>query len=260
MPVDPRVHFQIVRSARRTSLKSDRVFYSAAAALNLVIVVVGFMPFYARGRGAGERIIDPAIFSLVVVHGMAITAWYVLSLVQALLITVKNRALHMKLGWAAVALVPAVAISGVMVAVRSARASGGFDFFGMVYTDFLLIMLIEMVMFTGFVVVGLVNRTRPALHRAMMLLASMTMIMGGTVRIPAVVGVFGGHHSRIAFFGPLFALSALFFVVRWLQTRRFDRWFAQGFACLAIVYLGAEQLSRTNAWHYLSKQLLATVE
>lgn len=241
-------------------LKTDRVFYSAAAAVNLVLVIVGFFPFYARGHGQHERIIAPALFALVVVHGAAITLWFVLSLVQALLITVKNRALHMKLGWTAVALVPVVAISGAMVAIRSARAAGGFDFFGMVYTDFLLIMLTEMVMFTGFVVVGLINRTRPAVHRAMMLLASMTMIMGATNRIPSIVGPLGGDHSRVAFFGPLFVLAALFIVVRWLMTRSFDRWFAQGFAFMAIVYLGADQLSRTDAWHHLSKNLLAAAE
>ena len=241
-------------------MKSDRVFYSAAAALNLVIVIVGFFPFYARGHGHNERIIAPALFTLVVVHGVAISLWFVLSLIQALLISVKNRALHMKLGWTALALVPLVAISGAMVAIRSARAAGGFDFFGMVYTDFLLVMLSEMVMFTGFVVVGLINRTRPALHRAMMLLASMTMIIGATNRISAIVDPLGGAHSRVAFFGPLFVLAALFIVVRWLLTRSFDRWFAQGFACMAIVFLGAEQLSRTSAWQQLSKNLLAAAE
>lgn len=238
-------------------MKSDRVFYSAAAALNLVLVVIGFMPFYARGHGAGERIIDPSILGVVTIHGTAITAWYVLSLIQALLITVKNRALHMKLGWTALGIVPVVAISGAMVAVRSVRVTASFNFFGMVYSDFLLVMLSEMVMFTAFVAVALVYRKRPALHRAMMLLASLTMIMGATVRIPAVVGIFGGDQSRIAFFGPLFVLAGLYFVVRWIMTRSFDRFFAQGFACLAIVYLAAEQLSRTGVWHHLSTILLA---
>ncbi len=242
------------------SSKSDRFFYSTAAALNLVIVVIGFMPFYARGHGQHERIIAPEIFSLVVVHGTAITAWYVLSLIQALLITVKNRRLHMQLGWTAVALVPVVAISGVMVAVRSARLAGGFDFFGMVYTDFLLVMVTEMAMFTVFVVVGLINRTRPAFHRAMMLLASLSMVLGGTTRIPAVIDPLGGDHSRLAFFGPLFVLAGFFFVVRWVMTRGFDRWFAQGFALLAFAYLGAEQLSRTDAWHQLAKNVLKSAQ
>ncbi|MEO6006006.1 MAG: hypothetical protein ABIZ04_20220 [Opitutus sp.] len=241
-------------------MKSDRVFYSAAAAVNLTIVLIGFMPFYLRGHGHNERIIAPEIYSIVVVHGTAITAWYVLSLLQALLISVKKPRLHMKLGWLAVALVPVVAVSGAMVAIRSARASGAFDFFGMVYTDFLLVMLMEMIMFSVFVVLGLMNRRQPAFHRAMMLLASLSMVMGGAVRIPALVALLGGDHSRVAFFGPLFVLGALIIVGRWIMTRSFDRWFAQGFACLAIVYLGAEQLSRTDVWHHFSKGLLATVK
>ncbi len=55
-------------------MKLDRIFYSSAAALNLVIMFVGFMPFYASGRGQHDRVIAPAIFKLVAVHGLATTA------------------------------------------------------------------------------------------------------------------------------------------------------------------------------------------
>jgi hypothetical protein len=36
------------------------------------------------------------------VHGLAIAAWYVLFFAQSLLIGVRNRRLHFKLGWSAV--------------------------------------------------------------------------------------------------------------------------------------------------------------
>src|SRR5882724_8629944 len=102
-------------------MRSDRYFYSTAAALILVIMFCGFMPFFLSGHGQNGRIIAPDIFPVVVVHGLGITAWYVLSLVQSLLITVKNRRLHMKLGWTSVAVALVVAVSGGLVAIRSAR-------------------------------------------------------------------------------------------------------------------------------------------
>lgn len=86
---------------REILMKPDRAFHVTAAALNLVIMFVGFSAFYTTGHGEGGRVIAPEIMAVVIVHGMSVTAWYFLSLVQALLITVKNRKLHMTLGWSA---------------------------------------------------------------------------------------------------------------------------------------------------------------
>lgn len=238
-------------------MKSDRFFHATAAALNLVIMFVGFSAFYTSGHGEHGRIIAPAIYPLVLVHGMAVTAWYVLSLAQALLITVKNRRFHMKLGWAAAGLVPVVAVSGVLVAIRSAQGAPGFVFFGMNYQlDFLLVMLTEIAVFTGLVIAGILTRKRPEIHRAMMLSASLSLLLGATTRIPSLVSLFGGDASRVAFFGPVFVYAALLLLVRCLMTRSFDRWFATGYAVIVVVYLLAEQVSRTGAWHQMAAALL----
>ncbi len=230
----------------------DRTFYSTAAALNLMIMLVGFSAFYTSGHGEGGRIIAPGIYPVVLVHGMAITAWYVLSLAQALLITVKNRRFHMKLGWSSVGLMPVIAVSGVLVAVRSAQAAPNFGFFGMRYHDFLLVMLAEIAIFTLFVLAGLLLRKQPEKHRAMMLSASLSLLLGATTRIPSLVSLFGGDASRGAFFGPVFVLGALLILVRSVMTRKFDRWLATGYSVMVIAYLGAEQLSRTDLWHQLA--------
>ncbi len=238
-------------------MKSDRFFYSTAAALNLVIMFVGFSAFYMSGHGAGGRVIAPGIMAVVIVHGMGITAWYILSLVQSLLITVKNRKLHMKLGWSAVGLLPVIAVSGVLVAIRSARGAPGFVFFGMDYqVGFLLVMLVEIAVFTGLVTTGILIRKRPEIHRAMMLSASLSLLLGATTRIPWLVAPFGGENSRVAFFGPVFVLGALLIFVRSLMTRKFDRWLATGYSVMVIAYLVAEQFSRTDAWHQMAGALL----
>jgi len=115
-------------------LKSDRYFYGASATLFLVMMLIGFQSFYLHGQAFEGRTIDPQIYALDAVHGTAIALWFVLFLAQSLLITVRNRKLHMKLGWAAVVLGPAIAILGTLVAIRSVQLTPDFVFFGMLYT------------------------------------------------------------------------------------------------------------------------------
>lgn len=232
-------------------MKSDRFFYSTAAGLCLLIMFLGFMPYYLSGHGQHGRIIAPAIARVVFVHGMAVTAWYVLSLGQALLISVKNRPLHMKLGWSAVALLPVVAVSGVLVAVRSTQGAPDFVFFGMAYPNFLLVMLTEIAVFTLFVGAGILTRKQPAIHRSMMLLASLSLLLGATARMPWLNELFGGD-TRLGFFGPVFSLGVLLLLVRYRLNQTFDRWFARGLAFMIIAYVGAEHLSQTEAWRQVT--------
>jgi uncharacterized membrane protein YozB (DUF420 family) len=237
-------------------MKSGRYFYSTAAALILAVMFVGFFAFYTTGHGAGGRVISPGIMTVVIVHGMSITAWYVLSLVQSLLITVRNRKLHMKLGWSALGLAPVIAVSGVLVAVRSAQGSPNFNFFGMAYHDFLIVMLAEIAVFSLLVAAGILTRKRPEIHRSLMLSASLSLLLGATTRIPWLVALYGGEESRTAFFGPVFTFGALLILVRSLMTRKFDRWLAAGCAFMVVVFLLAEHLSRTDAGRHLAALLL----
>jgi len=237
-------------------LKPDRVFYSTTAALNLVIMFVGFSAFYLSGHGENGRIIQPAIYPVVIVHGMSVTAWYVLSLTQALLIAVKNRRFHMMLGWTAVGLVPVIGVSGVLVALRSAQGAPNFKFFGMGYHDFLLVMFMEITVFTVLVTAGILTRKRPEIHRSMMLSASLGLLIGATTRIPWLLPPFGGDGSRVAFFGPVYVLGALLILVRSVMIRKFDRWLATGYGFMVVADLVAEQFSRTDAWRQVAVMLL----
>jgi len=76
------------------------------------------------------RKVSPELFPLVLVHGALMTTWVLLFLVQALLISTRNRRLHMKLGWGAIAVALGVAITGFMVAVQSVRPVPQIPFWG----------------------------------------------------------------------------------------------------------------------------------
>ncbi len=223
----------------------------------LMLMLAGFHPFYLRGEGMGERKISPQLLPLVVVHGSAMTAWMILFLVQSLLISTRNRRLHMKLGWGAIAVASVVAISGFMVAVQSVRPVPEVPFWGMAYRQFLLVMLAEVTLFTLFVLAGVLSRKRPKIHRAMLLLASLSILAGATVRMPILFPIFG-EGGWMGIFGPIFTLGAVFLLVRSLLSRTFDRWFAAGYAALIVLYVGASKFAVSDAWGYLAKAIFNT--
>ena len=223
----------------------------------LVIMVAGFYPFYLRGEGMAGRKISPELLTLVVVHGASMTAWMVLFLVQSLLIPTRNRRLHMKLGWGAVAVALLVSVSGFVVAVESVRPVPAIPFWGMTYRQFLMVMLAEVALFTLFVLVGVLSRKRPKIHRAMMLSASLSILAGATVRMPILFPVFG-ESGWVGIFGPVFTLGAAFLLARSLLSRTFDRWFAAGYAAMIVIYVAASKFAVSDAWGQLARAVFNT--
>src|SRR4029453_12886556 len=91
---------------------------------------------------------------------------------------------HMKLGWLAVAVAVVASASGFAVGVESVRPVPAIPFWGMAYRQFMMIMLSEMCLFTLFVLAGVLSRKKPRVHRTMMLLATLSILAGATVRMP----------------------------------------------------------------------------
>ena len=219
-------------------------------------MLVGFHSFVTSGRAAGGRIIDPAMVHLDLIHGLAIAAWYFLFLTQSLLISVRNRRLHFKVGWAAVAIALTIAVTGPWVAIRSVQITPPeFHFVGLLYSRFLLVMLTEVALYTAFVAIGILNRKKPGIHRAAMILASLSLLAGATVRMPFLHPVFGAT-GWIGLFGPVFCLGAVLLLIRRAVTRSFDRWFAIGYAAWVILFIASEKLSLTETWRAVASKIL----
>jgi hypothetical protein len=229
-------------------VKTDRWFYSAAGATFLVMMLVGFHWFVTSGRAAGGGAIDPVMLRLDLVHGLAITTWYVLFFTQSLLIGVRNRRLHFKLGWSAIAVALAIVITGPWVAIRSVQINPpDSQFFGMLYSRFLLVMLTEIALYTAFVTIGILARQKPWIHRSAMVLASLCLLAGATARMPFLHPVFGAT-GWLGLFGPVFCLGAVLLLIRCLVTRSFDRWLALGYAFWVVIFIASEKLALTDAW------------
>jgi hypothetical protein len=228
-------------------MKPDRFFYSTAGAIFLVLTAIGFRHYIFGGTHRNGSPIDPSILTVVVLHSSAIFAWYVLFFVQALLIAVKNRRLHMKLGWSAVVIGATILCTGPLVAIRSVRLAPSDTVFDWPYPRFLLIMLTEIALYTVFVTIGVLNRKRPRIHRPMMLIASLAILSGATARTPFLWTVFG-RAGWVGFFGPVICLGGGLLLLRCAMNRSVDRWFAAGYAACMVVLVVASKLSLTSTW------------
>lgn len=245
----PRPH-KHVRSTRPAPY-----FFAITAGVMLLLVVAGFYPYYLRGEGMGGRQIARPLATLVLVHGGAMTAWLLVFLVQALLVPARKVRVHRRLGWSSLIVALVAATSGFMVAVQSVRPVPDIAFWGMRYRQFLLVMLTEVALFTCFVIAGVLTRKRPAVHRAMMALASLSILAAATVRMPALTQVFGdGGWAGI--FGPVFALGALLVVVRSVLLGGADRWLVTGYALLVAVYMTTCALAVSELWNVWAHALL----
>ena len=228
-------------------MKPDRLFYAAAGAIFLVLTVIGFRHYIFEGRHFDGTPIDPTMLATVVAHSSAIFAWFVLFFVQALLISTRNRRLHMKLGWSVLVIASAVAVTGPLVLIRSIRLAPEQTVFDWNARQFLLVGCTEIALFVVFAAIGVLNRKRPRIHRPMMLMASLAILSGATGRIPLVNSIFG-FHTWMALFGPVVAVGAILLLVRLAMTRRLDREFAFGYAALVVVTVVAARLAITNVW------------
>lgn len=115
-------------------------------------------------------------------------------------------------------------------------------------------MFTEMAVFTVFVGLGLIGRKKPAIHRSLMVLATLSIISGATSRTEFLYPIFGAA-GWIGFFGPVLVLGAAILVARWILTRSFDRWYAAGYVALAGTYILAMQLAVTGPWSHVAVRI-----
>jgi hypothetical protein len=236
-----------------------RLFYAGAAALLLAVMFIGFQQFYLHGRAFPDRPLTPAIRTLVIAHGIAMSLWMMLLLVQPLLVLNRKYRVHMAVGKAGALLAAVIVVLGLEVALESARIDPSRIFvWSLTYEEFMAVPLVSILIFAGFVATGILNRRRPEIHRPMMLLATLTVISAATDRIPALLALFEQTVWGTTF-GPFFPpllCGALLLVIKWALTRSFDRWFAMGWAGLVVADAGIMKLATTQTWDGMASFLL----
>jgi len=236
-----------------------RLFYSVAAALLLALTMLGFSPYYLHGKAFGGRDIAPPIHSLVLLHGIAMTGWILLFLIQPLLVASGNRRVHMTLGRLGAALALCMVVMGLWVGIKSASLTPPqVRIWGITPKQFMLIPVGSIIIFGLFVAAGIYYRRRPDIHRPMMLMATLIVVPAGISRIAPLSALYQNTSLR-SIFGPFFwtlVLATLFLLLKWAMTRSFDRKFAIAYGCLVASYLLVWQLATTSAWERVATLLL----
>lgn len=121
----------------------------------------------------------------VYVHGTLFLVWITLLVSQASLVVRRQVALHRRLGRAAVVLIPCMVISAVVVAswatARDYRVTPEDRIIAFYFGE-----LMDMVMFGGLATAAYLMRRRPAVHKRLMLLATLALLGAAIGRIPVI--------------------------------------------------------------------------
>jgi hypothetical protein len=237
----------------------ERMFYLLSSALLLVIVVLGFQQFYLHGRASGGGPVTGQIMALVFLHGIAMSAWIILLVVQSALIVGGNRKLHMTLGVGGVVLAGLLVVLGLATAISSVHYNP--DAYKEIWgaRRFLSLMLTDILGFGILAGIGLKNRKRPEIHRPMMFLATLFAAgPAGLFRIPYVSGpIMGAIHSMMAIWTPMLILGALLLILKSVMTRSWDRYFASGFGGIVIATVVQFYVSSSAWWDHVASWVTA---
>jgi hypothetical protein len=253
------ISFSPGRPENSVSRNPAGLFYTAAAALLLVLMILGFQQFYLHGKAYPGRELAPPICTLLILHGIGMSGWILLFLIQPLLIVTDNRRIHRMLGSIGAGLAACIVILGFRLGIEATLISPPeLRIWGLAPKQFMAVPIVSILIFGGFVFVGVWNRRRPEVHRSMMLLASLAAMPAAVSRIDAISDLYHGTIWE-SLFGPFFAMlaiGALLLVIKWGLTRSFSRPLALGYAGLLTSSAWIMQLATTPAWDRFASILL----
>ena len=182
MAIDPINH----RSSK------DHHLYTWAAFFIPIVVLAGFArTYYLKGLFGA-----PALPGLLVhLHGMVMTSWVGLFVVQVWLVVSRRTKVHQRLGVLGAILAVLVLLVGMFTAIAAA-ARGSSP--GPSPLEFLVIPLGDLLVFAILVGTALYFRRRMDIHKRLMLLATVNVLTPAIARIPLQFIATGGP---LIFFG-----------------------------------------------------------
>lgn len=175
------------------SRRNDRRIALIVAIFFPVVVLLGFArSYYLKGLFG----FPPLPNRLVHVHGLIMTSWVLLFVVQVGLVASHRTRLHMKLGILGSFLALLVFVVGTLTGVDAAARGASVP--GIPPLNFLIIPLGDMVVFAILVGVALYYRRKLDVHKRLMLLSAFNLLPAAVARIPLGFIQTGGP---LAFYG-----------------------------------------------------------
>jgi hypothetical protein len=229
---------------------AERVFFGGMAILLCVVVFTGFFRTFF-GAGFVEAPLPSPILR---VHGIVFTAWMLLFMVQAALVSARRVAWHRTLGIVAFCLPPLMIVLGVIAAIDALGRKvtiGALD-----PATSLAIPLWNITAFTIVVVAAWKARRRPDAHKRLILLATVGLSDAALGRFPwTQMGI-----PTAA--GAVVGLAALILVVVAYDLFTLRRVHRSTIWAAPVVFVAgafAVPLGMTPAWHGFAKLLTRVV-
>jgi hypothetical protein len=241
MPANSILHSEPVgRSAAPRSQAGSRLYAWIALAAALIIFAGFARTFYLRSSFGA-----PPLSALLVVHGIVMTAWFVLFFVQVWLVGVGRTDLHRRLGVFGMVVAVLVLCVGTAAAIDAGRR-GAAPASGIVTPlEFMAVSLFDMPVFATLVGLALWLRRRPDVHKRLMVLASLGMLTPAIARIPLRFIQDGGPP---VFFGLAIMLVMACVAIDTARHRKLHRAFAWGALLIVTMIPLRLFIAATEAW------------
>lgn len=227
--------------------RGERPLYTSAAIVAALVVLAGFAPSYYLKSVFGA----PDLNTLKHVHGVVMTAWFVLFFVQARLVATGRTAMHRQVGLIGVFVAMIVIAIGTTLGIASAKA-GVTPVPGLSPLVFLVMPIGEMVAFAALFGAAIALRKRSDYHKRLMLLASVAMLTPAFARLAQLAGL--GAPPVFFALTDLVILGCIAYDT--LKNRRLHPAFLAGFIFVVVVQFGRLAFSQTTAWMQFAQWLV----
>jgi len=172
------------RAPQLTRLQRTRVLehymFMTTAALFAAVIFAGFArTYYLAGMMAA-----PLPSSVVHVHGLLMTLWVAVFVVQAALVSAKQVRAHQRLGYAAIGLAVMIGVAGIWTAIRAAKYGSASVPAGFSEPTFSIVPLGDIVLFALFFGGAVYFRKNATTHKRLMLLTVLNFLPPAVGRLP----------------------------------------------------------------------------
>ena len=215
-------------------------FFLTVAILFPLITIIGFAPSYYFKTLFNS---PPLPSGLVHAHGLVMSLWIVLFLVQTYLITSKQIKLHMTLGMFGVLLAAAVIVLGT--ATGYAAFARGSAFPGYTPAEWFIVPIGDMLTFAVLFTAAIYYRKNAANHKRLMLVTVLNFLPPSIGRLPLP---FIPDLGSIWFFGIPSLIGILFLAVDTWRNERLNKAFAAAIGLLVLSGPIRMFIARTDAW------------
>ena len=165
----------------------------------------------------------------------------------------------MTLGKFAAVIAVCLVVLGVKMGIASYQVAPPDLMYGpLTPKQFLIVPVGDIALFAAFVAVGVIFRKRPDIHKRMMFLASLAAVGAAISRMDFLNHLYMGTiwEKLFGFFFFTVVAGAVFFIIKCVVFRKFDRWFALGFGVMTLWFFMLTQGATTAAWDGIASFLL----